>query len=365
MYIDPYTSAINQNTENNLIFKKVWLFAGLSTFIKNKNDYFMKSFAGESVIVRNDGENIRAFINRCPHRNARIYNDTLGNSPLYCNFHGWAFNDKGYLSSIPFEEKLYCYSAQEKSGIKLEEILCVKVGNFIFINFDVFSEDISEQFDNELLNDLELISSHMAEDISHTKIEANLNWKLMIEITMDEAHVPFVHSKTLNKARPYSPPNYSEIKMVDEEKPFLLKELSFKSEQKFEKIPKDKWHQDVDRYKDQDVYYDYYLFPNLHLASGDGGYSFWVENILPASISKTEIDIIFTTAKKIKSNRFFKIVHLEFMRHSLNLYNEDIAMMENVQTSSFNRPLSYNHGKYEYRIKRWRKYFEQLNSKGL
>jgi phenylpropionate dioxygenase-like ring-hydroxylating dioxygenase large terminal subunit len=358
--IDPYSELNSSELENELIFKRLWIFVGTTNLIKNRNDYIVRNIANQSILIRNDGEEFKAFINKCPHRGSKLCVNESGNQTLQCPFHGWSFHNNGDIKIIPFEEQLYCFDSQTKNNIRLTSCSLEVLGKFIFINLDPFAISINEQFPAEMINELKEISNFIDDNISFTRIEANINWKLIMEITMDEAHVPFVHSKSLNKLRSYAPSDFSRIDIIDADKPFTLKELSFKHETPHENAPNLEWHKDVERFKNNNSYYDFYFFPNLHLVCSDGGYSFSYENLYPNSFSQTNIFYAYMTCKKTKNNRFFKLAHLESMRYGLKVYNEDIAMMEIVQSNLSDKPVDHFSGKYEYRIKRWRKYFELL-----
>jgi phenylpropionate dioxygenase-like ring-hydroxylating dioxygenase large terminal subunit len=357
---DPYSNVNSIESENELIFNQLWIFVGTTNLIKNKNDYIVRTVANKSILIRNDGETFKAFFNKCPHRGSKLFTNDCGNNALRCPFHGWSFDNYGLLSSIPFEENLYCFDEDTKNNIHLAPCAIEVLGKFIFINLDSFAIAIDEQFPREMINELREISNYIDEDISFTKIESKLNWKLIIEITMDEAHVPFVHSNSLNQLRPYIPSDFKNVNLVDADKPFSLKDLSFRHETPNENTPSLEWHKDVERFGKNNSYYDFYFFPNLHLVCSDGGFSFSYENLYPNSINQTDIFYAYMTSKKNKVNRYFKVAHLESMRYGLKVYNEDIAMMEIVQSNINDEPINHLSGKFEYRIKRWRKYFEDL-----
>jgi phenylpropionate dioxygenase-like ring-hydroxylating dioxygenase large terminal subunit len=52
------------------------------------------------VIVRLNGQ-ISAFLDRCPHRNARLSDGTVVDSTLQCAYHGWRFGQTGACALIP------------------------------------------------------------------------------------------------------------------------------------------------------------------------------------------------------------------------------------------------------------------------
>ncbi len=52
------------------------------------------------VITRLNGK-ITAFLDKCPHRNARLSDGRIVNDSLECPYHGWQFNDEGKCGFIP------------------------------------------------------------------------------------------------------------------------------------------------------------------------------------------------------------------------------------------------------------------------
>lgn len=52
------------------------------------------------VVVRLDGE-IRAFLDRCPHRDARLSDGAVIDDCLRCPYHGWRFNSWGRCTLVP------------------------------------------------------------------------------------------------------------------------------------------------------------------------------------------------------------------------------------------------------------------------
>jgi carnitine monooxygenase subunit len=338
-------------------FSNYWVFVCLKTEIAKKNDYIKKTIAGKSVIVRNDGENYRAFENKCPHRNAQLVLDDTGNGYLKCPFHGWGFRADGALAGIPYNKEMYGLTEIECQKISLNKISIVTIGKFIFINLSQNPIKIEDQFAPEMLEDLKKISPHIDANYTTTKIFAKCNWKLIMEIVMDPLHIPFVHPSTISTKRPFTPPPLSAF--PDQEFEYKnVRELSYKTATP---LPheNENWHSMVDDYPVKGNYLDYYFFPNLHFMVPTGGFSFAYCAQFPAKSNRTNINYFYTTAKRKIKHRIFQVVHSEAIGFGLRTFLEDVAMMENVQNSADLSKLSGVFGRYDLHIKAWRNFFDK------
>ena len=248
------------------------------------------------------------------------------------------------------------------------------LGKFVFVNLSDAPQPITDQLSDTMIAFLTDVSLYLDEDISITRIPVNANWKLIPEITFDEIHVPFVHTKTLFKDRKYDPKGATIIKGNDQTQQVTAdgnsdptvsiwkaaSALSFVIATAHPGIKKEAWHPQVRRYGRRNAYYDAFLFPNLHFVSADGGYSFSYEAYFPIDNNHTLIDYVFTTAIKKQKDNVFSIVHLESLKMGLSVFEEDLQMMEMVQSNVEDKPLSAMHGAYESAIIRWRDFFRRV-----
>jgi nitrite reductase/ring-hydroxylating ferredoxin subunit len=330
----------------------VWFFVGLKSQIANNGDFFIKKIYSNEMIVRNVAGKISAFNNRCTHRGAPLFLEEQGNSNLKCPFHGWTFNDEGAISSIPFENY---YKFEERECLQLHRYSVALIGQFIFVNYTLHPPPISDQFDTSIVNILDDISNYFDSYKSSTTFEAACNWKLLYEITIDPLHVPFVHHQTLNKLRPFKPAKITKKNFLNP-KP-NIKELSGVSETPRDPVNLYPWRNHVNRWGGNDVYIDIVIFPNLHLVTPDGGFSFSYEAFFPVAYDKTLIQYVFTTARRKSEYPYFPVIHLESMRQGLRVYLEDIAIAEKLQKTSNNYAKGTNPGIYEDNIYRFRQFF--------
>jgi choline monooxygenase len=89
--------------ERNRVFGDTWQAVGRVDQVARPGDYFTADVAGEPVVVvRGDDGVLRAFVNVCRHRGARVACEEQGHaSRLRCRYHGWTYDLSGRLRGTP------------------------------------------------------------------------------------------------------------------------------------------------------------------------------------------------------------------------------------------------------------------------
>src|SRR5688572_8444021 len=100
---EEYTSEDHLDKEMGAMFHDSWQFVGTLTDIPNDGDYFTFDLFGKPLIVWNQGGEIHAFLNVCPHRFSMLTHHKCGHSKerLTCQYHGWEFDETGNTRKIP------------------------------------------------------------------------------------------------------------------------------------------------------------------------------------------------------------------------------------------------------------------------
>jgi phenylpropionate dioxygenase-like ring-hydroxylating dioxygenase large terminal subunit len=350
--IDVYCGNNTHPIESECIYSKKWVFMCLTSMIQTEGDYIVRKIAGIEILLMNVNGGIGAYENRCPHRGMNIKNNKFGSGKLACDFHAWTFKADGGLHSVPYNDQLFCFGESDLLGIKLRKFKTLTLGKFVFVNLSNDPLSIDDQISIDNQETLIEFSRYIDDSYSIARLNTTANWKLIVEITMDELHVPFVHNKTLAKLRKYTPSDFSANKSTINFK--SSKDISFFNMTPLTTSVSHDWYPYVDRLGDKDVYYDLYIYPNLHVVCADGGYSFSYEAYFPDE-NGTNIDYLFSTAKIQRVSKVFPIVHYESLKYGLAVYKEDLEAVERMQSAgNFPAP---RYGAYECRIQAWREYF--------
>ena len=133
------------------IWSKVWLLVGHLNDIPKPNAFMKVDRAHESVlIVRGEGDSIRAMYNVCQHRGARLVEQDFGTTKKFvCPFHMWEFSSNGELLKITdretFREEALCHN------LDLPEVRSAVYRGWIFITFNDDAGPLEEYLGSEFL----------------------------------------------------------------------------------------------------------------------------------------------------------------------------------------------------------------------
>jgi phenylpropionate dioxygenase-like ring-hydroxylating dioxygenase large terminal subunit len=362
-----YTSQEHFDKEMREIFHKLWIFAGFKFSLKNNNSFFTREIGGVPIVVQNFEGEIKGFVNSCAHRGARIHKEEFGTRPMQCKYHGWKYDKEGKPCLIPFSDKLYKFSQEVCDNLKMVSVHVKIVGEFIFVNLDKEPLPIQKQFMPALLENLLLLSKKIDHEFVLGNRAAEYNWKLPFENLNDSIHPIFVHPGTITQIVDFGNADGFKAQEIDYES-IQLKHLSYTEAVGTFKKSQSRGFQDfVDRFSDQDRYYNWLIYPNLHIASTDGGYSFTFEQYEPLSPSKTNNRAIWMTAKRIKNYSSHRAVSWEFLKTSRAILDEDEEIMELTQAGFNAFSPKMVQGTYESHNKRTEAWYESYLSlkKGL
>lgn len=348
-YIDPLV--FEQEKQN--IFRKLWIFAGFYTLLSKPDSFLTRTIGGVPVVIQNFDGNLKVFRNQCAHRQAPLQIEEYGQRRLVCRYHGWSFDEEGKAKGIPFEQRLYQYSAKERGQLCLQEFALYCIGNLIFINLDEKPIPIELQFSETFRASLEEASGYLSGQAIHAVIPSAYNWKLNFENVLDSNHVPFVHPKTFKPLMDTGFPK-DEAPFNDEASPSVectkLSDLSFLSVTPL-KIQSWPWHELIECFGSEDVYYNFFIYPNVNFISV-GGYVFLVQQFDPVSAGLTNVRFTLATAKSQKRIGALPAILWGHLKGEKRVLDEDKMILEKLQENLHSEGVPAAHGIYEKQLKR-------------
>jgi phenylpropionate dioxygenase-like ring-hydroxylating dioxygenase large terminal subunit len=179
------------------LFRALPLAVAHGTELPRAGDFRTVDAAGVPILLVRQGDgSVKAFVNVCRHRGARLECEARGNRRGFdCSFHGWSYDLDGRLGAINFPEGFPGVDAAERSLVELpaEErhglvwVVPSRGGRIDVAGF------LGEELDREL-GDWHLDRA-AAERIA--EFETRSNWKLVMDGFLEDYHLPILHRRTV------------------------------------------------------------------------------------------------------------------------------------------------------------------------
>ncbi len=351
--IEHYTSPTTLELERKNLFGKLWTFVGFASMVAEKNRFFTRNVAGVPVLVQRTDAGIRAFVNQCPHRLSAIQLDSHGKRPMVCPYHAWSFGPEGELHGLP-NPGLYQFTAAEREHICLKKLHLREVGSLLFVNLSDTPLPLEEQFSPEMLRELEQVSAHLDSQVIYSRHRVHYNWKLNMENVKDYNHVPFVHPRSFSpematpiRALAEEPDAPSQVKpMIRGETPSpSLASLSYATRAALK--PHQSWFRPLcDLYRDEHVYYNWFLYPNVNFCSVRGEH-FLLQQYDPVAPGITDYHLWMMTARRKDARADFVPLLSALIRAERSVIAEDTVILEHLQGNMGPHSPRFTHGEYE------------------
>jgi len=200
IYSDPGIFA----EEQEKIFKKTWIPLCHESELPEAYDFRTFTIAEEPVIVvRGPDNQVRAFLNVCPHRGMLIERRPSGSflegSPsgnpkhMTCMFHAWQFDMQGNCAYISRGEEGY-QDRLKKEDVGLRRLRCeVKFGGFVWVNLDDHTRFSLEDWIGEAFDCIRAsIDEEPLEVFHYHKAVISCNYKLWHD-TNSEFYHDYMH----------------------------------------------------------------------------------------------------------------------------------------------------------------------------
>jgi phenylpropionate dioxygenase-like ring-hydroxylating dioxygenase large terminal subunit len=187
-YVDP----VRFEREIEVLFRQRPIIACLSCDIPNPGDIFLFDELGLSLILtRTKKGDIKAYLNMCTHRGARLVDSCVSRSRFTCPFHAWSFDLDGKLIGLPDKES---FSGLEREERKLVEIPVSEAHGVVFIKPCINSDPIDLEAS---LGDFRLPLSQLdldtARHIKTDRVLVSANWKYLINTYGESYHFAALH----------------------------------------------------------------------------------------------------------------------------------------------------------------------------
>ena len=195
LFSDPEIFAL----EMTHVFEAGWVFLGMASQADKPHDFFTTTIGRVPVLVTRDKEGeLRAFVNSCPHKGARIASQPSGNARLFvCPYHSWSFASSGECKAVKWEGA-GCYA----DGFKKDDHNLKRIGRFgeyrgfLFGSLTADAPPL-EEYLGEAQHMLDLVADQSDDGLElvpgRVRFTFAANWKMQLENCSDQYHFTSTH----------------------------------------------------------------------------------------------------------------------------------------------------------------------------
>jgi len=179
--------------ERERLFMRNWQLVCHVSDVAKPGDYMTLDLLGErAAVVRGRDDKLRAFVNVCRHRAARVLAGDKGTCQgrIVCPYHGWNYDLDGKLKAVPAETS---FPGLNKAKLGLVPLALEIAHGFVFVRFDGSGPSMAE------------ILASVADMLRHYRIEEmvpigsvwwreiEVDWKNVMDNYLEGYHVPLGH----------------------------------------------------------------------------------------------------------------------------------------------------------------------------
>lgn len=180
------------------IGQRQWHCVGRSERIAKPGDFFVRTVAGEGlIIVRDRTGRARAHFNVCRHRGTRICQKESGHfsETIQCPYHAWTYTIDGRLIGAPHMQDVAGF---EKADFGLHQAQVAEWDGFVFVNLDPEAAPFHEAFGPvmERFARFGLGSLKLGRRVVY---DIKANWKLIFQNYSECLHCPTIHPELSGK----------------------------------------------------------------------------------------------------------------------------------------------------------------------
>ena len=146
------------------------------------------------VVIRGKDGQVRAFLNICPHRGARVVRTESGKASRFtCRFHGWTFDTTGKAIGIP-EEAQFCGQIDDRK--QLVPCPAEERHGLVFVQATPNSVMDLDTHLGQFGAELDRLGLAQAVRVKDDEVSVRSNWKYTIDTYFENYHLPSLHRDT-------------------------------------------------------------------------------------------------------------------------------------------------------------------------
>jgi phenylpropionate dioxygenase-like ring-hydroxylating dioxygenase large terminal subunit len=193
---DYYLSEDRFRREKEL-FRQQPLIVAFSCELPQPGDYRLHDETGVPVLIaRQKDGSVRAFLNACRHRGAKVASEPCGHATRFtCPYHAWTFGNDGRLLGIQGEE---AFGEMDKSQLGLIEFPCEEAYGMIFAVLTPGAPIDVKSFLGEGADHIAGWHFERNDFVGERDLPTKANWKLALDTYGENYHFHVLHGRDFN-----------------------------------------------------------------------------------------------------------------------------------------------------------------------
>lgn len=192
-----YTDQAVLDRELETVFRDHPFVLGHASHVREPGRYLLCDWKSRPIVaVRGKDGVLRAFLNTCRHRGARMLTEQ-SETPLrafVCPFHGWVYGLDGSLRGVT---KDWNFPDLDRCARGLVELPVAEHGGLVWVHPRPDGNvDMAEQL-GPIGDDIVHFGIDRMKSFRKSHIVKQANWKLLIKTYLEGYHVPYLHRDTI------------------------------------------------------------------------------------------------------------------------------------------------------------------------
>lgn len=194
--VTEYTDPERLNREIEVLFRQFPIIVGHASALAAPGDFFTHNSTGVPMLIaRNRVGEVKAFLNVCRHRGARVEQQPCGKANTFsCPYHSWTYDLDGNLRGLPKDTN---FGDIDKSELGLVALPAFERFGLIWVrpspssapvDIDAWVAPMAEQ-----LESLDL-KSHVV--FKEWAVKREMNWHIALEGFQEQYHFCSAHKNT-------------------------------------------------------------------------------------------------------------------------------------------------------------------------
>ncbi len=194
--VSNYTCPEKLNQEINILFRKFPLILAHGSDLAEPGDFLTHDTTGVPILItRTRDGSVKAFLNVCRHRGARLEDAPCGKARTFsCPYHNWTYDLDGKLRGMP---QPHGFEGIDKAGIGLVELPAFEHFGLIWVRPSVAEQPIDIKTWLAPMEE-QLGGLNLGEHVVYKtwSLSRNMSWRLALEGFQECYHFCAAHKHT-------------------------------------------------------------------------------------------------------------------------------------------------------------------------